>query len=1051
MAVHALGATARFAIPAARPASLPRTALVEKLHAAVGSGVSILQAPAGYGKTSLAAAFLRDVDYEGRWLTLDATSTAPEALAEQLVTSILREQAWRPAASDVPGALAAYLGAALREFEESSRRPLMLVIDNLHELAESEAALELLAWMIESLPIGSELVLTMRRPVALPALDSRIAGGDVLVIGPSELAFTPAEVEELVAARGTSLSAREVIAATGGWPIAVAGVLNGTLSPSGAAGAVAAGTWDRYLGAEIAASVPAGLMEVLQHAALPPIAERELVARLVGETRLNALVEWLRANAFFCDWSDDGDVRFNPIVQRYLRERFRESDPAGFRTAVGDLATVYEAGGRVGDALEFAASTGEFDIAATLLKAHAVPLLQRGAFRIMQRGIDALPPAMLETDRLLQALRARVLAHIGNPAEALALADRSERSPGEGGIEAAHHARLARGRALRLLGRMNEVSRCFDVPLDDLPADPLLLAEHAWHKAHAALGVDSEFEEAYRLLLECLDVSTEAGSPYFRLLCQSAIGQVLVARGDGPASVNMLTLAARGWRELHGGAHLAWVLNNLGMAHMMVGDNESALACLAEAREESRSARDRRSEAFTTASLGDAYLAAGEFGYARSHYEQAIAACVEETLDESLAALATAGLASALLGLGDIDRADFAIRRAIEVAERLGSPYELAMCQVQQAAILSAAEAHAEAVALAERAVHGFEEIGARGAFRAALYRLALIHFRDGNRDAAEVTMGRLATEVSEPWMARCLLPLVQEHPLFAQWADSRPSVTPVLHRVLRDGALETPAVVVPPALPENPAPRVVARSLGALRVMVDGRDVTDDEWESARAKEMFFLLLAHPDGIRKEEAVAHLYPELAPSRCNSQFHSNLYRVRKALYKDSVVKRDGAYMLNPEHEFSWDVREYESKLEQAMRLDPGSPERAAAYESALQLYRGPFAEAFFSEWAASLRDALARKNVEALATLAGYYAGRAEFESAAQCMEQVLKVSRYNDEAAYLLAVYRMRAGQPAAALAFIDSYGAELHRDLSVDLPARMQRLRTTIAAGAV
>jgi hypothetical protein len=66
-------------------------------------------------------------------------------------------------------------------------------------------------------------------------------------------------------------------------------------------------------------------------------------------------------------------------------------------------------------------------------------------------------------------------------------------------------------------------------------------------------------------------------------------------------------------------------------------------------------------------------------------------------------------------------------------------------------------------------------------------------------------------------------------------------------------------------------------------------------------------------------------------------------------------------------------------------------------------------------------------------------------------MEQVLKTSHFNDEAAYLLALYRARAGQPAAALAFIDGYRGDLRRDLSADLPPRMQRLRTSIAAGAV
>ncbi|MGH2634472.1 MAG: AfsR/SARP family transcriptional regulator, partial [Tepidiformaceae bacterium] len=239
------------------------------------------------------------------------------------------------------------------------------------------------------------------------------------------------------------------------------------------------------------------------------------------------------------------------------------------------------------------------------------------------------------------------------------------------------------------------------------------------------------------------------------------------------------------------------------------------------------------------------------------------------------------------------------------------------------------------------------------------------------------------------------------------------------------------------------------ARSLGHFSVSVGAREVTEEAWSSLRAKELFFLFLANPAGLRKEEAVGMLFPELPPAKCNSAFHSNLYRLRKAIYPESVVKRDNGYVLNPDASFTWDVERFESAIVQAQGLPAGSKERAAAYEEALVLYQGPFAEAFYSEWAGAIRARAAEHSQHALSALAGYYAGRQQFDEAAGCMQRILASDRFNEEAAFLLATYRSGAGETAAALAFIDDYRRSYSREYGEDAPARFGHLRARIAAG--
>ncbi|MDZ7729686.1 MAG: BTAD domain-containing putative transcriptional regulator [Dehalococcoidia bacterium] len=1049
MGAQTLGHTARFAVPAARPTMVARPRIVERLHASVGSGLSLLQAPGGYGKTAVAAEFARELEFEARWLSLDASAQAPEVFAEQLARAVLRHEAWAPPIADGDEALHAYLGAVIRQFEDDASLPLLLVIDNAHHLAESDASSRLLGWLLQSLPAGAETLLLTRDALAIDEIDRRVVGGECLQLGTADLAFDEDEVRRLAAHTGAAdADTTAILEATGGWPIAVGGVLAGTLSIEGTARAVTRGAWERYLATEIWQSVPDAFREPLLVASLPHIAEAEIMEDLLGRFGWDSLLQWLDTKDFFSAEAGLDNRSLNPLLQRFLREQFRSDDPVRYREFTRTIADFYLGEDRLAEAIELGIDHADGVLLQELLEGNGASLFQRGAYSTLRRALDAIGPDDVHADAFLAALNARLLSHQGKPGDAAEISQDvlgRESAP----IEALHHARLARARALRLLGRMNEVHAVLDVPMDDQPSDPLLQAEFAWHRAHTVLAIDSDLERAHELLSQSMAAAQDAGSRVLELLCRSTIGQVLVMKGDGPASVAELVAAAQGWREMRGSAHLAWVLNNLGMAHIMVGDIESALASLAEARDESRIAGNSRAEAFAIASLGDALLADGNAAEARTHYEQTMSACADEHLDESLAALATAGLAGALLEQGDVERADFVIRHAVEIAEGLGSPFELATCLQQQAAIASAAEVHAEAVKLASRAVDMFASIGADAALRQARYRLALIHFRDGEREAAETVLVDLSSTITAPWMAGGLRPLVKEHPMFAQWVESREVAAPSLRRVIREAAF-APEPATAPEEPSSAYPRVVARSLGSTRVVVDGVEVSDEDWESVRAKELFFLFLAHPEGIRKEEAFAYLYPDLPASRCNSQFHSNLYRVRKALYKESIIKRDGAYLLNPDGDFDWDVDRFREALDTASGLPAGSSERAAAYEEALQLYRGPFADAFFSEWAASLRDQLAQRSVEALAMLGGYYAGREDYESAAGCMEKVLETSPFNDEAAFLLATYRYRAGQPAAALAFLDDYRQGLRREMGTDLPGRLHRLRQSIAAGA-
>jgi len=1032
---------------------LPRLRLTERLHAGVGNGLIVLQAPAGFGKTALLSSFASEIDFNVRWLSLDASCNAPEVFVQQLAAALLGEEAAGALATAAKtDDLRAYLGGTLHAATAASGAPFMLVIDNVHEIRDAMDSAELLGWLLEVLPDGAELVLSGREHAPLTAIDERVATGACLVLGADDLAFTVDEIQALARHDGRDLDAAALAAQTGGWPVGVMAVLACSVAAEGELNRQAGAAWERYVISEVLTHVPPELRPVLLRLSVPEIVDEDTAETLVGRQRWRELSAWLARHDFLYEPLPGDGVRLNPLWRQFLWTEFQRSEPREFAAAITATVKRLEAEGRVADAIELARSGRDWETLAALLERQSARFIYQGCTALLWRGYEVLPASILESRPVLQAIRARVLCHVERPHEGL---EAAEEVLGNATAPCAAHlnAMLAKIRAFRLLSRVDDLREMFR-EIHETPEceEPGLVAELKYQEAFFELNVSADFTAAERLLNETIAICrAEGGILPLEMLAISTLGQVLTMRGDGPASVNMLTQATQGWRELGKSSNLGWVLNNLGMAYLQVGDFESAVAALEEARREGEACENSRNTAYAIASLGDAELALGRYDRARQHFEATIKICAEGVPDESLTALSIAGLSSAMVGLGELQEADFFSARANLVAAAFGNPFEFGTCQLQRAQIDSATGNHVGAVAAANEAISLFESIDGQGSLRTAYYRLALCHFRANHRNEAQKALAELAALLTEPWMVGALLPMVRENPMFAQWVASRNLAGPSFREAIERNAFS--ALASPEGAVESVPtrlPRVVARSLGALHVAVGGRDVTDEAWASLRAKELFFLFLANRSGLRKEEAVEALYPELPREKCNSAFHSNLYRVRQALYPESVVKRDGTYLLNPEGDFEWDVAEFDAALERAQKLPRGSEERALQYRKALDFYRGPFAESFGSEWAETIRRRGEERATEALSLLAGYYAGREDFEGAATCMEQVLRHDQYNDEAAYRLASYRAKAGQPVVALAVIDDYRRVCEAELGSEMPERFARLRAQIATGA-
>jgi two-component SAPR family response regulator len=236
--------------------------------------------------------------------------------------------------------------------------------------------------------------------------------------------------------------------------------------------------------------------------------------------------------------------------------------------------------------------------------------------------------------------------------------------------------------------------------------------------------------------------------------------------------------------------------------------------------------------------------------------------------------------------------------------------------------------------------------------------------------------------------------------------------------------------------------PAVRALCLGRGSVFVGERQVSDIEWRSEKSKEMFFLLLARKDAVTKEEIFAALWPDLPESKCNSNFHSSLYRLRRALFHECVVRgSDGGYSLNPKGVFESDVDLFNrSMLEAEVAKDEEA--RAAKLEEAVNVYKGAYMSATYSEWVEPIRRELDERYIEALNELGAWKLRQGAFEEALVLFKALDAVDPYSDAAAYGIMRSHLALNDGPSAARFFRRFRELLKDELDEEPSQRLIEL---------
>jgi LuxR family maltose regulon positive regulatory protein len=379
----------------------------------------VLAAPAGYGKTVLAAEWC-----EGRrvaWYRATAASADLNAFAAGLAAAldrILPGAAGRlaEAESATPQERVELVAPLLEDWPEDA----VLAIDDYERVVPSRQAEELVDWLLTLTPVRL-LVTTRVRPAWASA--RRLLYEEVLELGREQLSMTSDEAEAVLDGRPPSL-VHAALARAEGWPalIGLAALSAATDAPD----AAVADTLYRYFADEVLRRETPQVQQFMLRTSVLPTVDAASVRSVLGLAGAEDAIDRL-ASAGLLQPAGDG-LRFHPLLRDFLRQKLRLEEPEAEPELAVAAAEAAAASGRIEEAFELALDAERTDVAAALAVEHYRTLLTSSRDETLERWLTALGSLVAVHPPLMLA-RASMMLRRGELAPAAAIArDVAERA-----------------------------------------------------------------------------------------------------------------------------------------------------------------------------------------------------------------------------------------------------------------------------------------------------------------------------------------------------------------------------------------------------------------------------------------------------------------------------------------------------------------------------------------------------------------------------------------------------------------------------------------------
>lgn len=532
----------KYTLPPLRPLHIARVRLMERLLAGLDRKLTLISAPAGFGKSTLAVELAHRAARRAAWLSLDRSDNDPGRWGAYLAAALL--QAGLPIGEQMQSILQLEgqtvfdaLAAALINDVAGAGSPLMLVLDDYHLIQAGEIH-EAVALLLDRMPPTFHMVIVTRARPPLPIARLK-ARGDLTEITAADLRLTSDEASAFLRrTMGMDLPADAVaalMARTEGW---VAGLQLAALSLQGAA------DWDAaiesfggrspdvlgYLLGEVIDQQPEVVRTFLFRTAVldrltGPLCEA-LTGHADGHRTLQALEQ---ANLFVFPLDPERRwYRYHPLFAEFLLARLRDAvGDTGIAELRHRAAHWYHREGHLAEAVDSLLLAGAFEQAADWIADGFADWSTRGSLLPLRHWVDRLPKSVMQQQPRLAMLAAWVLITNGDvQADHRFTQTADYLDMASGALKQAHGSGADVGESLGVLAAV----RTALAPWAPVRQCPMCIVQYVAHAERCA----SEARE--RL---------PGSSVFWRSVVSSSLGSVYLRAGDVAGAAHAFGEAAR--------------------------------------------------------------------------------------------------------------------------------------------------------------------------------------------------------------------------------------------------------------------------------------------------------------------------------------------------------------------------------------------------------------------------------------------------------------------------------------------------------------------------
>lgn len=521
--------------PRLQPDLVLRPNLVERLAQGASRKLTLISAPAGFGKTTIASMWVAQASLPAAWLSLGPEDNDLARFLAYLIAAFqrLNGQAGTHALallqSPQPPAYEPVLTSLLNDLAAADS-PVMLILDDYH-LITTPAIHEALTFLLDHVPPHICVMILTRAdpPLPIPRWRGR---GELAELRATDLRFSLPETTAFLARLPLSTPDIEALQTrTEGW---IAGLQMAALSMQRRQDLhafVASFTGSQtyiadYLTDEVLEQQPAATKNFLLHTAILDQMTGPLCDALLERTDSQSVLEAMQAGNLFLVALDDEQrwYRYHHLFAALLVRRLQRTAPALIPRLHQRAGAWFEQQGLLAEAIKHRLAAQEFDHAASLIDRQFDQLWETGEHTTLKRWLDHLPEATLRAWPQLKVRQAIFHVLAGQVDRARNCLDAAEQAlhagPLPGGGSKAKWLGIAaslRGHLAWVKGAIPEIMRYAEQALSSLPEQEAEWRSFAAMTLGAALNLEGRTQQASDAYEQALDIARKSGNLRFML------------------------------------------------------------------------------------------------------------------------------------------------------------------------------------------------------------------------------------------------------------------------------------------------------------------------------------------------------------------------------------------------------------------------------------------------------------------------------------------------------------------------------------------------------